>query len=72
MSDHCQVWYTQYARNNYNVYIGSSSVIQLTRTAKSVYPMQCVVTFAAQKSNQKLLLHFESMDINYNPGTIDR
>ena len=72
MAEHCQLWSSEHAGDNYHIYIDDSAVVELTSAAASTYPMQCVVTFAARSTAHKILLHFESMDINYNPGTIDR
>jgi len=70
MSDHCQIANTQFSDTSRFVYVETAIEIALSHDTRAV-DMQCFVTFAARKPNQRMLLHFESMDINNTPGASD-
>ena len=72
MENHCRTHFYQYLLDNDRVYIDKSVMLSLANKPKGDTKMTCVATFAAKDSKHRMMLHFESLDINYNMGTTDR
>ena len=72
MTGHCRTLVDGYLHDKDRIYVDSSIVVEATPNLELETQTTCVVTFAARDPSERLILHFESMDINFRPGTIDR
>ena len=72
MEDHCGLSFDKFFLDDARVYVDDSLHVKLTKEPTRQHKKPCFVTFSTRDPDCKLLLHFEQVDINYNPGTIDR
>ncbi len=72
MEDHCRLHIRGYVLDDARVYVDESIHVELTKDVSSERQFACLVTFSTRDPDWRLLLHFEQVDINYNPGTVDR
>ncbi len=72
MEDHCRLHIRKYVLDNARVYVDDNVHVELTNRPEESNELACLVTFSSRDQDWRLLLHFEQVDINYNPGTVDR
>ena len=72
MEDHCRIHIRKYVLDDARVYVDDSMHVELTKEPSLKRQFSCLVTFSTRDPDYHLLLHFEQVDINYNPGTVDR
>ena len=72
MEDHCRLHIRTFLLDDARVYVDDSMHVKLTKNPSQQRPSSCIVTFSTRDPDYRLLLHFERVDINYNPGTVDR
>ena len=72
MEDHCRLQIRLFVLDDARVYVDDSVYVKLTKDPTIEHNFSCLVTFSTRDPDWRLLLHFEEVHINYNPGTVDR